>query len=552
MSPRNLGKNFTDLYAFQINGYTLIAQEAQCSSHAGLAIFIKQNLKYEVLDICKKSNIWEGLFVQVESPKLSKKVIVGNIYRPPREHNENYQFFMNQLNPILTKLNNPNQEFILTGDFNINLLKVHQRPIIGEFFDSLTSKGIYPHITLPTRLAEKSGSLIDNFFCKFSTVMEDITARILISGISDHFPYCLSIRNTCTHKIKIKSSKFVYINRLNDDNLAKFKAEVQSQDLESQISHKTSSDPNKNYETIQNIIQDAKDKHISRKKVKYKKRKHKKEPWVTKGIIISITRRDKLYKDLKKTQRNSLEHKHKKINLRTLNVILKRSIFIAKKTYYFNLFKKYSNNIKNTWAAIRDILAKKNVNVTPSKVKIGNILYEDPIDIANGFNNYFINIGNNNINQNNMSNTLHTNYLRIQHNCKFNFSFVTREEVAKVIASLKPKSSSGVDEISTFLIRFIKDEIADPLTKTINQSISTGIFPTNMKIAKVIPLFKKHDPSLLSNYRPISLLPALSRVFEKILCNQITEYFNLNNLFHEAQYGFRKNHNRTSSFTSYR
>ena len=212
---------------------------------------------------------------------------------------------MDQLNPILTKLNNPNQEFILTGDFIINLLKVHQRPIIGEFFDSLTSKGIYPHITLPTRLAEKSGSLIDNFFCKFSTVMEDITARILISGISDHFPYCLSIRNTCTHKIKIKSSKFVYINRLNDDNLAKFKAEVQSQDLESQISHNTSSDPNKNYEIIQNIIQDAKDKHISRKKVKYKKRKHKKEPWVTKGIIISITRKDKLYKDLKNSEKQS-------------------------------------------------------------------------------------------------------------------------------------------------------------------------------------------------------------------------------------------------------
>ena len=99
--------------------------------------------------------------------------------------------------------------------------------------------GIYPHITLPTRLAEKYGSLIDNFFCKFSTVMEYTTARIIISGISDHFPYCLSIRNTCTHNIKNTFDKFPYINRLNDDNLAKFKAEVQSQDLESQISYNT-------------------------------------------------------------------------------------------------------------------------------------------------------------------------------------------------------------------------------------------------------------------------------------------------------------------------
>ena len=88
--------------------------------------------------------------------------------------------------------------------------------------------------------------------------MEDTTARILISGISNNFPYCLSIRNTCTHNIKNTFNKFVYINRLNGDNLAKFTAEVQSQDLKSQISHNTSSDPNKNYKIIQNIIQDAK------------------------------------------------------------------------------------------------------------------------------------------------------------------------------------------------------------------------------------------------------------------------------------------------------
>ena len=75
-----------------------------------------------------------------------------------------------------------------------------------------------------------------------------------------------------------------------------------------------------------------------------------------------------------------------------------------------------------------------------------------------------------------------------------------------------------------------------------------------MKMAGVIPLFKKHEPSVnaLSNYRPISLLPALSKVFEKISCNQITEYLNLNNIFHEVQYGFRKkSFNRIGSFTSY-
>ena len=63
-----------------------------------------------------------------------------------------------------------------------------------------------------------------------------------------------------------------------------------------------------------------------------------------------------------------------------------------------------------------------------------------------------------------------------------------------------------------------------------------------MKIAKVIPIHKKEDPSLLENYGPISILPSISKIFEKIICNQINDYFNLNNLFHSGQYGFRKHH----------
>ena len=72
--------------------------------------------------------------------------------------------------------------------------------------------------------------------------------------------------------------------------------------------------------------------------------------------------------------------------------------------------------------------------------------------------------------------------------------------------------------------------------------ITTGIFPDSFKISKITPLFKKGDVSLLSNYRPISLLPTISKIFERILYNQLYEYFNSNNLLAEQQYGFRTNH----------
>ena len=75
-----------------------------------------------------------------------------------------------------------------------------------------------------------------------------------------------------------------------------------------------------------------------------------------------------------------------------------------------------------------------------------------------------------------------------------------------------------------------------------NQSLSSGIFPNKLKIAKVIPIFKKDDAHLLNNYRPISLLPTISKVFEKVVQEQLTESLNVNKLLYTSQYGFRKAH----------
>ena len=81
-----------------------------------------------------------------------------------------------------------------------------------------------------------------------------------------------------------------------------------------------------------------------------------------------------------------------------------------------------------------------------------------------------------------------------------------------------------------------------PLTSIINQSLYTGIFPENLKLAKVLPLFKKGDNQLFNNYRPISLLPSISKVFERVVFNQLYSYFDENGLFYRSQYGFRKGH----------
>ena len=114
--------------------------------------------------------------------------------------------------------------------------------------------------------------------------------------------------------------------------------------------------------------------------------------------------------------------------------------------------------------------------------------------------------------------------------------------MSKLIDNINSKNSSGVDELSTILIKLVKSDLLKPLTTIINQSLHIGIFPDKLKIAKVIPLFKKGDPTLIENYRPISLLPAISKIFERVIFNQMNAYFTLNNLFYDKQYGFRKYH----------
>ena len=112
----------------------------------------------------------------------------------------------------------------------------------------------------------------------------------------------------------------------------------------------------------------------------------------------------------------------------------------------------------------------------------------------------------------------------------------------KIIENLKNKTSTGIDGISNQLLKLTKNVFVKLITTIINQMIVTGIFPDNLKISKVIPLYKAKDQTLLSNYRPIALLPSISKIFEYVLLEQITNYLLDNNMLSPQQYGFRFNH----------
>jgi len=118
--------------------------------------------------------------------------------------------------------------------------------------------------------------------------------------------------------------------------------------------------------------------------------------------------------------------------------------------------------------------------------------------------------------------------------------YLSTKDVDKIIKSLKPKNSAGYDGISTRLLKISSAFIISPLTFICNKSISLGVFPDRLKYAVVKPLFKKGDKNNISNYRPISLLSSFSKVFEKVMYNQLQEHLNKFNILAVEQSGFRK------------
>ena len=161
-------------------------------------------------------------------------------------------------------------------------------------------------------------------------------------------------------------------------------------------------------------------------------------------------------------------------------------------------------------------------------------------DIANSFNNFFSTIGEKLANNFNKSKINNNNY-NIKNNKNSMFLLPTHHfEVQKIIKSLKNKAG-GVDGISNKILKNISDYILDPLVYVINISIDNAIYPDHFKIAEVVPIFKSNEKFLPTNYRPISLISNLAKIYEKILHNRLNDFFTKNKIISKNQYGFIKN-----------
>ena len=228
-------------------------------------IYLKNEYSYKVLNLPEHSNIRESQLIEI-SGTLAKNIILGNIYSPPRNTVNDYNIFSREFTGALEYLANLGPEILIAGDYNINLLDVHNRDVVGNYFTSVTAQGLIPFITFPTRFSELRGTLIDNFLYKISARSSNTTSGIMIRKFSDHQPYFTCLDLTSHH---VKPPRLINICKQNQENILSFKNDLLSVNLLDSLDLNPFANPNDNYNELDKIIQTVKNKHFPRKTIKY-------------------------------------------------------------------------------------------------------------------------------------------------------------------------------------------------------------------------------------------------------------------------------------------
>jgi hypothetical protein len=521
-----------------INGYKLLLQGRSCSIRGGLAIYLRDSYEYKPFASVASPN-WEGQFITLYPQNSARQIILGNIYRRPDDNTDVQNSFFTDLSLQLDCMSIKQSDSILAGDFNLNLLHVQSKSAVQRFLDHLISQGFHPSITLPTRFNERSATLIDNLFCKLSRFNPNMCSGIILKNISDHQGYFVALNRLPTNS---HHSKLIKIIKKPDNFLELVANEIASVNICNQFD--SAGNPDTNYAILENALCQAIHKFTEVKYVRFRKHKHKKSPWMSTGILISIRFRDKLFKRWKKSPQNSDARDALKINLSTYNKILKKTIRQAKSNYYYQTFENSRNDIRSTWRNINLILKGESQDENlPKKLVIDGTEVTAQEEIINSLNSHFATVGEKIASSiEPCANTSLLNFLEEPPPSSFSFTVTSTEMVRSTIMKLKSKSSSAADGMSTRTLKSLSHVLAEPICLIFNQSVLTGIFPDALKIAKVRALFKKGDTCNPNNYRPISILPAISKVFEKLMQMQLTSYFENHGLLCPGQYGFRSNH----------
>ena len=287
----------------------------------------------------------------------------------------------------------------------------------------------------------------------------------------------------------------------------------------------------KTISTLQLIV----NKHAPRKQISQSKQKQFSKPWITNGILKSITNKQGMYRThfLSNNPAKIAEYKKNANKLNHLKTV-------SRKVYYCKHFNLHRNNLKATRNLIGTLIKRKTKGQTsPSRIIMNNKTLANKLDIADHFNKYFISVGPSLASIIDHYDGEPSKYITKSPVSSFIMSPVEATQVCRLFQNLNENETSL--DIPNKLIKIASEPLSQkPLTYIYNQSVANGIVPDVSKISRVTPIYKSGEVTDTGNYRPIATLSSFSKVPERLIYNQLYLFLENNDIILKYQFGFRK------------
>ena len=494
---------------YQLSGYNFFHKDRDMKCRGGVGIYINEKFPAKLIKLPNDLVQPEMIFTEITVGKI--KIAIGVIYKSPLIPYGVYANMHENLVAVTSKY----EHCLLIGDMNIDFLKQSSSAL--KFFKSYVTEpfALTQVINQPTRVTSSTSTLID---LMLTSSPENVKVHGVVDtpGISDH---CLTYLSYSIKKPKFKP-KMVTRRDMRNFNTEKFLTDMANAHWE--FVDAVEDDDIENKVTIfENIHKDIIDRHAPMRTFRVTRPA---APWLTNEIKSLMDSRDK-YKNkfnvdknpdteiLFKHLRNKVTHAIRDSKIETLNNQINTKI---KNSKQFNKALKNFNIVESN-------LAKDEVTISPTLL-----------------NHSFLNNNNKPVDEYLVSDEINE-IMKKATTQSFSFSEVTEDQVLKVVRSIKT-NACGVDGISAFFLKLGIDYSVSAFTDIINCSFRHMIFPERWKKALVKPLPKVDNPTVPSDFRPISLLPAFSKVIEKLGAHQMINFLRNTQYFDNLQSAYKNNH----------
>ena len=487
----------------------------------GVALYVKNTVNFKPRDDFPNNSL-ELICIEVE-PKNSLPFIILGWYRPPSSPGSCFEC----LDENLRYFDGENEEMILLGDTNCDFSDLSTTDANMSHISHLHE--LYDLFGISWVIKEHTGVTIE------TSTLSDHTATTnqtnIATCLSDHYlVYCVRKLHGGTKR----EHKYITSRQLKTFDKAAFLSNLSEVDWEGLVSQSQDIDEAVNSWT--KMFSLILEEHAP---TLHRRVSDKFTPWLNSSYFKLMKTRDKVKSKAVRSNSKLLMQSYRQIRdkANNLNRQLKREYFSEKIT-------QFEGDLKKTWKTINHVINKTSSTTFVATLKVAGESISDSAKIASSMNEFFYTIGDRLSKKSpDKPNPLLSNEYSIDGpSSSFAFSAIMTDTLTASVNKMKTSRGSGSDGIASYFLKIALPIIKGSLCDLFNLSLFSGKFPDCWKLARVAPIVKSGHRDDRSNYRPISVLPFISRLFEKLLYNQFYDYLNTNNLIYQHQSGFRPLH----------